>query len=138
MLFLSHCSYLCALPPCWPSGQGVRLESGRSRVRIPLAPGFFQGRVIPVSSKLAFQWLPFQAPDVIGLALGLVGLVSVYCDWEGFSLSLSVYLSTPLSPPPPPPFCLFLPLCLSVCLSVFSSLFLSMSLCLSLRLRLRH
>ena len=27
----------------------VRLESGRSRVRIPLAPGFFRGRVIPVT-----------------------------------------------------------------------------------------
>ena len=27
----------------------VRLESGRSRVRIPLAPGFFSGRVIPVT-----------------------------------------------------------------------------------------
>ena len=32
-----------------PSGQGVRLESGRSRVRIPLAPGFFRGRVMPVT-----------------------------------------------------------------------------------------
>ena len=29
--------------------QGVRLESGRSRVRIPLTPGFFRGRVIPVT-----------------------------------------------------------------------------------------
>ena len=27
----------------------VRLESGRSWVRIPLAPGFFRGRVIPVT-----------------------------------------------------------------------------------------
>ena len=44
-------------PPRWPSGWGVRLESGRSRVRIPLAPGFFRGRVIPVTSKLALQWL---------------------------------------------------------------------------------
>ena len=30
-------------PPRWPSGSGVRLESGRSRVRIPLARGFFSG-----------------------------------------------------------------------------------------------
>ena len=30
-------------PPRWPSGQGVRLESGRSRVRIPLIPRFFSG-----------------------------------------------------------------------------------------------
>ena len=27
------------------------------------------------------QWLPCQAPGVIGSALGLVGPVSVYCDW---------------------------------------------------------
>ena len=30
-------------PPRWPSGSGVRLESGTSRVRIPLATGFFPG-----------------------------------------------------------------------------------------------
>ena len=36
-------------PPRWPSGYGVRLESERFRVRFPLAPGFFQGRVIPVT-----------------------------------------------------------------------------------------
>ena len=42
---------------------------------------FFCDRVIPVTSKLALQWLPCQAPGVIGSALGLVGPVSVYCDW---------------------------------------------------------
>ena len=31
--------------------------------------------------KLAFQWLPCQAPGVIGSVLGLVGPVSVNCDW---------------------------------------------------------
>ena len=31
--------------------------------------------------KLALQWLPCQAPGVIGSALRLVGPVSVYCDW---------------------------------------------------------
>ena len=35
----------------------------------------------PVTSKLALQWLPCQAPGIIGSALGLVGPVSVYCDW---------------------------------------------------------
>ena len=42
-------------------------------------PGFefFRGRVIPVTSKLVLQWLPCQAPGVIGSVLGLVGLVSV-------------------------------------------------------------
>ena len=68
-------------PPRWPSGYGVRIESVRSRVRILLAPGFFRGRVIPVTIKLALQWLPCQVPGVIGSALGLVGPVSVYCDW---------------------------------------------------------
>ena len=28
-------------PPRWPSGEDIRLESGRSRVRIPLALDFF-------------------------------------------------------------------------------------------------
>ena len=32
-------------------------------------------------SKVALQWLPCQAPGIIGSALGLVGPVSVYCDW---------------------------------------------------------
>ena len=35
--------------------------------------------------KMAPQWLPCQAPGIIGSALGLVGPVSVYCDcvrWE--------------------------------------------------------
>ena len=35
--------------PRWPSGYGVRLQSGRSRVRIPLAPRFSRSRVIPVT-----------------------------------------------------------------------------------------
>ena len=48
----------------------------RERVRIPLARDFFRGRV-----NLAFQWLPCQAPSVTGSALGLVGSVSVDCDW---------------------------------------------------------
>ena len=39
--------------------------------------GIFPGRVIPVTSKLALQWLP----GIVGSASGLVGPVSVYCDW---------------------------------------------------------
>ena len=77
------------------------LESGRSRVRIPIAPGFFRGRVIPVTSKLALHWLPYQAPGVIGSALGLVGPVSVYCDWVrwkvGSAASISVWQHVKLS-----------------------------------------
>ena len=80
-----YCSNECRMhvvggPPRWPSGQGIRLESGRSRVGIPLEPGFFRGPVLPVISKLALQWLSCQAPGM-GSALGLVGPVSVYCDW---------------------------------------------------------
>ena len=74
-------AYTTHTPPRWPSGQGVRLESGRSRVRIPFSPEFFRGRVILVTRKLALQWLPCQAPGVIGSALGQVGPVSVYRDW---------------------------------------------------------
>ena len=72
-------------PPHWPSGYGVRLERRRSQVRIPLAPGFFRGRVIPVTLKLARQWLPCQAPGGIGSVLGLVGPVSV---WSATSISV--------------------------------------------------
>ena len=31
--------------------------------------------------KLALQWLPCQAPGVIGSVLGVVSPVSVHCDW---------------------------------------------------------
>ena len=41
---------------------------------------FFPDGLIPMTSKLAPQYLPFQAPGVIGSALGLVGPLSVYCD----------------------------------------------------------
>ena len=33
--------HLAQGPPHWPSGYGVSLESGRSRDRIPFAPGLF-------------------------------------------------------------------------------------------------
>ena len=39
----------------------------------------FPGRVIPVTSKMAFQWLPCQTPGVTGSVLGLVGSESVVC-----------------------------------------------------------
>ena len=34
-----------------------------------------------MTNIFTFQWLPCQAPGIIGSALGLVGPVSVYCDW---------------------------------------------------------
>ena len=58
------------------------VKASATRAEDPrFAPGFFRGRVIPVTSKLALQWLPCQSPGVIGSVLGLVGPVSVYCDW---------------------------------------------------------
>ena len=42
--------------------------------------GIFPFRVIPVTYKLALQWLPCQEPGIIGSVFGLVGPVSVYCD----------------------------------------------------------
>ena len=51
-------------------------------VRFPLYPG----RVIPVTYTLALQWLSCRAPGVIRSALGLVGTVSVYCDWLRFKV----------------------------------------------------
>ena len=59
----------------------------------PTCDSFFLGRVIPVTSKLALQWLPCQAPGVIGSALGLVSSVSVYCDW----VRLKVWSATSIS-----------------------------------------
>ena len=47
----------------------------------PTCDRIFPGPVLPVTSILVLQWLPCQAPGAIGLALGLIGLVSVYCDW---------------------------------------------------------
>ena len=70
-----------SLPPRWPSGRvsATRVEDPGFESR--LRRDFFRGRVIPVTHKLALQCLPCQAPGVIGSALGLVGPVSVYCDW---------------------------------------------------------
>ena len=55
----------------------------------------------PVTSKLALRWLPCQAPGVIGSVLGLVGPVSVYCDWVRCKIrsaaSISVWQHVKLS-----------------------------------------
>ena len=54
-----------------------------------------------MTEKLALQRLPCQAPGVIGSALGLVGPVSVYCDWVrwkvGSAASISVWQHVELS-----------------------------------------
>ena len=82
------------IPTHWLSGEGVRFESGKARVRIPLAPGFFSGSNHTSGLKLALQWLPCQTPGVRGSVLGLVCPVSIYCDWVRwkvwFATSISV------------------------------------------------
>ena len=51
--------------------------------------------------KKASPWLPYQPPGVIGSALGLVGPVSVYCDWVRWKVvsatSISVWQHIQLS-----------------------------------------
>ena len=56
------------------------IERSRSWVRFPLVPGFFQVESYQWQ-KLALHWLPCQSPGVIGSAVGLVGLVPIYCDF---------------------------------------------------------
>ena len=53
--------------------------SGLVSVSNPAGGGIFSGS--SHTSDLVLQWLPCQAPGVMGSALGLVGPVSVYCDW---------------------------------------------------------
>ena len=53
--------------------------------------------VIPVTATLALQWLSCQASGVTGSALGLVGPVSVYCDWVRSAASTSMWQHVRLS-----------------------------------------
>ena len=45
------------------------------------AVGVCPGRMIPVTQKFNTQWQPSQAAADVSSTLGLVGPVSVYCDW---------------------------------------------------------
>ena len=75
---LSVCT-LSFLLPC-DRLVGLVVKASTSRAEDSACAGLVPGRVIPVTSKLALQWLPCQAPGVIRSVLGLVGPVSVYCD----------------------------------------------------------
>ena len=72
------------------------VKASVSRAEVP----GFESR-LPVPSKLALQWLPCQAPGVRGSVLGLVGPMSVYCDWVrwrvGSATSVSVRQHVELS-----------------------------------------
>ena len=87
-------------PPRWPSGQGV------SRVDDP----GFEPRLHRAFSRVeSYQWLkncnssgyPARRLALIGSVLGLVGPVSVYCDWVRWkvwsSTSISVWQHAKLS-----------------------------------------
>ena len=67
----------------------------------PAGGGIFSGSSHTSDFKLALQWLPCQAPGVIGSALGLVGPVSVCCDWVRWKVwsaaSISVWQQVKLS-----------------------------------------
>ena len=67
--------------PRWPSGKVSALRAANLGFDSRFAPGFFQVESYQWLKKLALQWLPWEAPGVIGSALSLVGPVSVYCDW---------------------------------------------------------
>ena len=65
---------------------GLVVKECASRVEDPgfdsrLRRGDVSGSSHTSDLKLALQWLPCLAPDVIESALGLVGRVSVYCNW---------------------------------------------------------
>ena len=54
-----------------------------------------------MTSKLTLRWLPCQVPGVLGSTLGLVGPVSVNCDWARWKVwsatSISVWQHVNLS-----------------------------------------
>ena len=66
---------------------GLVVKASASKAEDPgfesrLRPDFFPGSSHTSElKKLSLQWLPCQARGFIGSALGLVGPVSVYCDW---------------------------------------------------------
>ena len=77
---------------------GLVVKKSASRAKDPgfesrLRRDFFRGRVIPVTSKLALQWLPCQAPGGIGSELGLVGPVSVNGDWVRWKVGSASFIS---------------------------------------------
>ena len=60
------------------------VKKKKKKKKIRIAPFNEIIIIIAVPSKKkkkVLQWLPCQASNVIGSAPGLVGPVSVYCDW---------------------------------------------------------
>ena len=74
-----------AASSCYHRLVGLVVKASASREE---DPGFksrlrqyFFGSSHTSDLKLALQWLPCQAPGVLGSVLGLVGSVSAYWDW---------------------------------------------------------
>ena len=82
---------------CFDSLDDLVVKASASRAEDPRFEsrlcGIFLGRVIPVTSKLALQWLPCQEPGVIESVLGLVCPVSVYCDWVRWKVGSATSIS---------------------------------------------
>ena len=87
-----------SIPPRWPSGKASASRAEGPGFESRLRRDFFG---VESYQWLALQWLPCQATGVIGSALGLVGPVSVYCDWVrwkvGSAASISVWQHVKLS-----------------------------------------
>ena len=81
-------------PPRWPSGKASASRAEDPGFESRLRRDFSGVESYQWLKKLALQWIPCQAPDVIGSALGPVGPVSVYCDWVRWKvLVCNFYLS---------------------------------------------
>ena len=73
---------LCVVrQPHGPRGQGVCLESGSPGFDSRFQYGSFLGQVLSDDLKIDTPVATLPAPGITGSALGLVGQVSVYCEW---------------------------------------------------------
>ena len=61
--------------------EGFRFESNRPGSILTFATDLLHCRGTAVTYSLILQWLPCLVPGNIPSPLGLVGLVSVHCDW---------------------------------------------------------
>ena len=99
--FAFVCLFLCCVYFCLSSeNHFVRLvvKASASRAEDPGFESRLRRDFSGVESyqwlkKMALQFLPCQAPGVVGSVLGLVGPVSVYCDWVRWK----VWSATPIS-----------------------------------------
>ena len=68
---------------------GLVVKASASRAEDPEFGSRLRGDFfgcIPVTSKLTLRWLQCQEPGIIGSVLGLVGPVSVHCDWVRYKV----------------------------------------------------